>query len=74
MTNSWPKLSGESGSSTVSPLAVWIWSVEGRPSRRRHNGWHVRGILARDDAVGGAGRVEVERVRVPVIIDFTVAP
>jgi hypothetical protein len=45
MTNSWPELSGESGSSAVSPLAVWIWSVEGRPSRRKHSGWHARGVF-----------------------------
>jgi hypothetical protein len=25
--------------------------VEGRPSRRRHNGWHARGVLTGDDAV-----------------------
>jgi hypothetical protein len=72
MTNSWPELSGESGLSTVSPLAVWIWSVEGRPSRRRHSGWHARGVLTGDDAVGGTWRVEVERV--PAIVDFAVAP
>jgi hypothetical protein len=46
--------------------------VEGRPSRRRHSGWHTRGVLTRDDAVGGAWRVNVERV--PVIVDFAVAP
>ena len=56
----------------VSPLAVWIWSVEGRPSRRRHNGWHARGALTGDDVVGVAWRVEVERV--PAIVDFAVAP
>jgi hypothetical protein len=56
----------------VSPLAVWIWSVEGRPSRRRHSGWHARGVLTGDDAVGVAWRVEVERV--PMIVDFAVAP
>jgi hypothetical protein len=49
---------------------VWIWSVEGRPSRRRHSGWHARGILIGDNAVGVAWRVEVERV--PAIVDFTV--
>jgi uncharacterized membrane protein len=46
--------------------------VEGRPSRRRHNGWHARGVLTGDDAVGGVWRVEVERV--PAIVDFAVAP
>ena len=53
-------------------MAMWIWSVEGRPSRRRHSGWHARGVLTGDDAVGVAWRVEVERV--PAIVDFAVAP
>jgi hypothetical protein len=51
---------------------MWIWSVEGRPSRRRHSGWHARGVLTGDDAVDVPWRVEVERV--PAIVDFAVAP
>jgi hypothetical protein len=46
--------------------------VEGRPSRHRHSGWHARGVLTGDDAVGDAWRVEVESV--PGIVDFAVAP
>jgi hypothetical protein len=53
--NSWPKLSGESGSSAVSPLEVWIWSVDGRPCRRRHSDWHARGVLTGDNAVAAPG-------------------
>jgi hypothetical protein len=55
----------------VSPSAVWIWSAEGKPIRRRHSGWHARGVLTGDDAVGIAWRVEVECV--PAIVDFAVA-
>ena len=46
--------------------------MEGRPSRRRHSGWHARGVLTGDDEVGVAWRVEVERV--PAIVDFVVVP
>ena len=53
-------------------MEVWIWSVDGRPCRRRHSGWHARGVLTGDDAVAGAWRVKVERVS--MIVDFTVAP